>query len=196
MPRKKRHGAHFALALCIICEIIFADQYSKWLVMETILRVKQEVPGFTEWFTTRRELSFFFVDREEFRTVMLAPWLNLVMVWNQGVSFGLFDTNAPRMWIAFAGLSALISLMLFIWLAMARSQLVSLALALVIGGAIGNIIDRARFAAVVDFIDVHAGTWHWPAFNLADSCIVLGAFLLMLDAFGVGKTKKQKGAPA
>ena len=68
------------------------------------------------------------------------------------------------------------------WLARAPSRLVAAALGLVIGGALGNVVDRMRFGAVFDFVDLHAAGWHWPAFNVADAAIVAGAGLLLLDA--------------
>ena len=71
----------------------------------------------------------------------------------------------------------------------AQETFLSIALALVIGGAIGNVIDRIRFGAVVDFLDVHAVGWHWPAFNVADSAITLGVILLILDSL---KSKSEK----
>jgi signal peptidase II len=68
------------------------------------------------------------------------------------------------------------------WLARAPSRLVAAALGLVIGGALGNVVDRIRFGAVFDFVDLHVAGWHWPAFNVADAAIVAGAGLLLLDA--------------
>jgi signal peptidase II len=67
-------------------------------------------------------------------------------------------------------------------------------LSLILGGALGNVIDRLRFGQVVDFLDFHAGTWHWPAFNVADSAITVGAVLLILD--GLRKHERRAGAPS
>jgi len=173
-----RPGIRLALALLAIAAIIVADQYTKWFVMENMLRAPGTVPDFGAWFFTQKKISPFLLTRETFQTVVLAPWLNFIMVWNQGVSFGLFDTSSPVMPLVFMGISVLVSLLLLIWLAVSRGRIVSVALPLIIGGALGNVLDRIRFAAVVDFIDAHWGDKHWPAFNLADSCIVLGAILL------------------
>jgi signal peptidase II len=72
---------------------------------------------------------------------------------------------------------------LLVWLWRAQGRLIGAALGLIVGGAIGNIIDRYRFGAVFDFLDFHAFGWHWPAFNVADSAIVIGVGLLLLDGF-------------
>lgn len=180
------------LAVVLITAIILADQYTKWLVMETMLRVRESggvAPAFLEWFFAQKHISLFESDRDIFHTLTLHPNLNFVMVWNQGISFGMFDTNAVLAPLLFMGLSILISVMLLIWFVLAEGRLISVALPLIIGGAIGNVIDRMRFAAVADFIDVHVGEQHWPAFNLADSCVVVGALLLAISMPGGGKKK-------
>ncbi len=177
-------GRFFLLGLFLIVAIVVADQYTKWLVMETMLRVNGEAPDFARWFMTENKIPFFIHEREHFNSVTLLPFLNFVMVWNQGISFGLFDTNDPRMPMLFIGISLLISIPMLIWLALSRRPPLSIGLSLIIGGAIGNVIDRVRFGAVADFIDLHINNqYHWPAFNLADSCIVIGALLLIIDSF-------------
>jgi signal peptidase II len=182
MPDANKPGRYTLLCLFLILAIVLADQHSKWLVMETMLRVHAAMPSFKTWFTTAKPLPYFITDRDEFRTVTIAPWLNFVMVWNQGVSFGMFDTNAPGMALVFTGISGIISLGLIIWLALTSSLFTAVSLALLIGGAFGNMLDRMRFAAVADFIDVHIGPWHWPAFNIADCAVVIGAALLAADS--------------
>jgi signal peptidase II len=183
--------SYFFFGLLLIAAIIVADQYTKWLVMETMLREDAAVPAFADWFMTRRPLEYFIDQRDSFRTLALAPFLNFTMVWNQGISFGLFDTGHPQMALVFIGISLLISTLLLIALAVTRSRFAGIALALVIGGALGNVIDRVRFGAVADFIDVYAGKYHWPAFNLADSCVVVGALLLVVDSL----LRDRKAAP-
>lgn len=111
------------------------------------------------------------------------PFFNLVLVWNPGVSFGMFGGDkAVEPWILM-GLALAISLGLLIWLARERDRTTALAIGLVLGGAIGNVIDRLRHGAVVDFLDIHVSGYHWPAFNLADSAIVVGALLLVAESF-------------
>jgi signal peptidase II len=75
------------------------------------------------------------------------------------------------------------------WLWRADKHMQGICYALIIGGALGNIIDRARFGAVIDFLDFHAMGYHWPAFNVADSAITLGVTLMLLESFGVGRPK-------
>ena len=128
----------------------------------------------------------FFLDliaRHSPPVIEVTPFFNLVQVWNTGVSFGLFQEDSPlRSWTLIA-VAAAVLVWLFLWLRRAQTSLVAVALGAIIGGAIGNIIDRIRFGAVFDFVDLHAFGWHWPAFNLADSAIVVGVALLLLDSF-------------
>jgi signal peptidase II len=119
--------------------------------------------------------------------VEVLPFFNLVRVWNYGVSFGMFNTDA---WFGpwlFVIVAAAIVAALIAWLWRATSRLVAVALGLVIGGALGNIIDRITYGAVFDFLDFHVGDWHWPAFNLADSGITVGVALLLADGLLGGR---------
>lgn len=115
------------------------------------------------------------------RTIPVLPFLDLVIVWNRGVSFGMFGGGTVPPW-AFVVLSGIISIALLVWLRRAESLWTQMAIGLVIGGAIGNVVDRILFGAVFDFIDVHVAGWHWPAFNLADSAITLGVVLLLVES--------------
>ena len=119
--------------------------------------------------------------------VELLPILNLVLVRNHGVSFGMLSGVVP--WWALILLSLAIVAALAVWLWRSQGQAVSVALGLIIGGALGNVFDRARFQAVTDFLDFHVAAYHWPAFNLADVAVVCGAALLMLDGFRAGRKK-------
>jgi signal peptidase II len=111
----------------------------------------------------------------------VTPFFNLVVVWNRGVSFGMFDTaGALGPWLL-SGLALAVVAALVFWLRRVEHSLAGVALGLIIGGALGNVIDRVRFGAVVDFLDFHAYGYHWPAFNVADSAICVGAALLLLD---------------
>lgn len=115
--------------------------------------------------------------------IRVTPFFNLVMVWNTGVSFGLFsEDSALRSW-TLIGVSVVVLVWLVIWLWRVEQRLMAIALGSIIGGAIGNIVDRLRFGAVFDFLDFHAFGWHWPAFNIADCAIVVGVGLLLLDSF-------------
>jgi signal peptidase II len=116
------------------------------------------------------------------QAIPLAPFFNLVLVWNRGVSFGLFNNDSAWNAVALTLVAAAIVGGLLVWLKRATHGLAAVAIGLVIGGAIGNVIDRLRFGAVVDFLDVHAAGWHWPAFNVADSAICIGVGLMLIDS--------------
>lgn len=111
----------------------------------------------------------------------ILPFFNLTHVWNRGVSFGLFNNDHSGAWLLVA-LSLVITVFFLFWLKRVTHKPLALAIGAVIGGAIGNVIDRIRFSAVVDFIDIHVGGWHYPAFNVADSAIVLGIAYIILDS--------------
>jgi signal peptidase II len=109
------------------------------------------------------------------------PFINFVLNWNKGITFGILNHNEAWTSYAFIALAVVILLLLLDWLYRSTSLLMALALGLVIGGAIGNVIDRVRHGAVVDFIDFHVMGYHWYTFNLADSAIVCGVGLLLIE---------------
>lgn len=111
--------------------------------------------------------------------VELAPFFNLVMVWNRGISFGLFQSGEAGRWLLTA-LSLVIVAGLSVWLYRARVWYLAVAIGAVIGGALGNVIDRLLYGAVADFFDFHAAGYHWPAFNVADAAIVSGVGVIVL----------------
>jgi signal peptidase II len=111
----------------------------------------------------------------------VAPFFNLVLTYNRGISFGLFNTPGGMNVLLFPLLAAVIVTMLILWLRRVESPFLAVAIGLVIGGAVGNVIDRIRLGAVVDFLDFYVGAWHWPAFNVADSAICLGVAVMLLD---------------
>ena len=111
------------------------------------------------------------------------PILDLVLTWNRGVSFGLGNNDGAYNALLFTLLAAVVGGFLISWMARTADRWMLLALGLVVGGALGNALDRLRFGAVVDFLYVHIGAFDWfPAFNLADSAISVGAALLVLDS--------------
>ena len=122
--------------------------------------------------------------------ITVTPNLNLVLVWNRGVSFGIL--NQGWAWVPWflSALTAAISFGLFIWLCRAQSRWLGAALGLIIGGALGNLVDRLRFGAVVDFLDFHVGVYHWPAFNVADSAITVGVGMLLIDTLITGRQER------
>ncbi|MGE0257170.1 MAG: signal peptidase II [Alphaproteobacteria bacterium] len=107
-------------------------------------------------------------------------FFDLVLTCNTGISFGLFNRSDLGSTV-FAVAGAAIIVVLLFWLSRVRGNLMAIALGMVIGGAIGNVIDRLRFDGVVDFLYFHAGAWGWPAFNLADAAICLGVAAILLD---------------
>jgi signal peptidase II len=115
------------------------------------------------------------------RLVPVAPFLNLALTMNRGMSFGLFNTDAALNAVIFTAIAAIIVAALLVWLARTRETLLAVAIGLVIGGAVGNVYDRLRRGAVVDFLDFHAGVWHWFVFNLADAAISVGVGLMVID---------------
>jgi signal peptidase II len=115
------------------------------------------------------------------RPIAVTPFFNLVMVWNRGVSFGMLDRlGAVAPWLL-SGLALAVVIGLLFWLRRSENAMMAIGLGLVIGGALGNVIDRLRYGAVVDFLDFHLAGWHWPAFNLADAGICVGAGLIVVD---------------
>ncbi|MEW6332270.1 MAG: signal peptidase II [Pseudomonadota bacterium] len=120
--------------------------------------------------------------------IRLMPFLNLVLVHNTGAAFGFLSSaggwqNVFFIVVAFAACAFILWMG---WRLGTRDKLLATALMLVLGGALGNLLDRLIHGYVIDFIDVYYGTWHWPAFNVADSAITIGAVLLIIDALGLG----------
>jgi signal peptidase II len=112
----------------------------------------------------------------------VTPFFNLVLTFNRGVSFGLFNAaGSTGSALVLSLVAAAIVLGLVWWLSRATSLLLAVSIGLIVGGAIGNVVDRIRLGEVVDFLDFHIGSWHWPAFNLADTAICLGVAGLLLD---------------
>ncbi|WED43853.1 signal peptidase II [Legionella cardiaca] len=113
----------------------------------------------------------------------LVPMINFTLAYNSGAAFSfLSGTGGWHRWF-FAGFSIVMSLALIIWLIRLplKAKLQSFAVSLILGGAVGNLYDRAAFGHVIDFIDVYYKNHHWPVFNLADSAICIGAFFLLVD---------------
>jgi lipoprotein signal peptidase len=122
------------------------------------------------------------IDLPDVGQIVLLPVLNLTMVWNHGVTFGLLNGfGAWGAWILTAA-ALLIVLALGIWLRHAETRRVAAALGAIGGGAIGNVLDRLRFGSVVDFIHAHVGNWSWYVFNVADAAIVCGVAVLVVDS--------------
>lgn len=127
------------------------------------------------------------------RPVEVFSWFNLTLQHNSGAAFSfLSDAGGWQRWF-FTGIAVLISAGLMIWLFVAQRghRMLALSLALILGGAIGNLWDRVALGYVVDFISVHYSDWYFPAFNLADSAITVGAGCMLLESFLSGRKKKE-----
>ena len=126
--------------------------------------------------------------------IPLTSFLAIVLVWNRGMSFGMLNTDAAVVPWILGGLALAVSVALVWWLKRADRRLVIAGLGLVLGGAVGNLIDRVQYGAVVDFILLHYRGWQWPAFNVADSAICLGVVCLLWDSlFGPRESPKKSG---
>lgn len=155
----------FPLAIAVIA----LDQLSKMMILDTAT------------FNALGCLS----DNATCGRIEMSPIFDLTMTWNRGVSFGALQAEGPARWVLFA-LTSAIAVGFAIWLIRAERWMTALALSLVIGGAIGNLVDRARFGAVVDFLDFGGLYFPW-IFNVADAAISVGAAALLLDQVLAGR---------
>jgi signal peptidase II len=127
--------------------------------------------------------TLFVFDLPVREPVVVTPFINLIVVWNRGISYGLFQqhTDLGR-WILMV-VSILAALALTVWIRRTKGRLLAASLALIVGGAIGNVIDRLAYGAVFDFIQMRVGDWSWYVFNVADAAIVAGVVGLLYDSF-------------
>lgn len=124
------------------------------------------------------------------QTIEVLPFANIVLAYNKGVSFSMMSNGSVYGPYILAIVALLICAGLVLWMMKEKDKWTRVGIALIIGGAVGNVIDRFLYGAVVDFVDLHAFGYHWPAFNVADSAICIGAFLILLRAFKLSKEKK------
>ena len=158
------------LGLAASLVVLGADQASKYWVLE-ILRLP------------------------ELGTVPVMALLSLTMVWNRGITFGLLSAESTTGGLILAAIALVVVAVLLVWLRRAETRLVAIAIGSVAGGAIGNVIDRARFGAVVDFIHAHAFGWSWYVFNVADAAIVCGVAALVLDGMRTPQKTRLAAGP-
>ena len=153
------------LGLLIALGVIIIDQVSKYVVMHYIL--------------------------SEYVALVVAPFFAVVRAWNTGVSFSMFNNFGIKGVYILSGVALIIVALLLKWLKSEKSRLVQIALGFIIGGALGNVIDRIHLGAVFDFLDFYVGDHHWPAFNMADSFICVGAALIIIHSlFFIKKREK------
>ena len=147
------------LGLALAMLLLALDQATKWWILEVVMRPPRVIP--------------------------VTGFFNLVLGWNRGISFGLLDAGLSAWMLPAVALVVVAALA--VWLGRTRSPLTGAAIGMVIGGALGNVVDRLRFdGAVADFLDLHVAGYHWPAFNVADSGITVGAAILILESLFVG----------
>ena len=127
------------------------------------------------------QISKFFAAAQlsEGLPVAVTSFFSWVKVWNTGVSFSMFNNYGQTGAIVLSVFALGVAVFLFMWMLKETDRLKITAIALIIGGAVGNVVDRIRFGAVLDFLDFHYKNLHWPAFNLADSFICVGVFILI-----------------
>lgn len=154
---RRRHEDARAAGFFWACAVFIADQLSKWAMLH-VLALEMVGP---------REIT---------------PFLELRLVWNPGISYGLLpqdDTTGRWLLVAF---TVIASTLVLHWLYQARSRLLAISLGLILGGALGNLVDRVAYGAVVDFVHFHHGDFSWYVFNVADAAIVLGVIGLIVDS--------------
>ena len=120
------------------------------------------------------------------------PCFNLLLTYNKGVSFSFLTSDSPYMPWILSAFALIICAFIVAWMHQEKDRWTRIGFALVLGGAVGNVIDRVRLGAVVDFLDFYIGTYHWPAFNIADSAICIGVFLILIRAFFIKKELGEK----
>jgi len=141
--------------------VLVLDQISKWIILNV-------------------------VNLPDVGSIEILPFFSLTMVWNRGISMGMLQMDSQTgVWILVA-LTVAVTIFLVHWLWKAENRLVGLSLGIVIGGAIGNIIDRVAFGAVADFMHFYAGGHHFYVFNVADACITIGIAGLLIDSLRGG----------
>lgn len=179
---KNNHMLKSLIGFGLVIDFIILDQITKWIVLEYIFKTELGLPalGFFDWITSTERLPFVQIE--------LSSFFNLSMVWNHGISFGLFQSGSPWPLIIIA---SVISVIFSVWLCRTKSWVEALCLSAVIGGAIGNIIDRLHFSAVADFFDFHVMGWHYPAFNMADSFISVGIVILVVNSLFFGRNNEE-----
>lgn len=173
-------ATRLVLLLCIPL-LVLVDQLSKWWVIEMILRPRVfEAQGasqsFLSWLTSTGQELF------PPAQIPVTEFFNIVMVWNKGVSFGMFASHAEWMPYILSGFALIIAAVMFVWFLRVAHLTIAVPLVMIIAGAISNVWDRVRFGAVADFLDFYLGDWHYPAFNIADCCIVVGVIVLAFDS--------------
>lgn len=164
-PAEESARRYLKLGLALAVLAIVLDQLSKWLIVTQVMTPP--------------------------RVIEVTGFFKIVLAWNTGVSFSMLDMGGAFGRWGLSVLALIIVILLFVWLRKAERRLPAIGLGLVIGGALGNVIDRVRLGAVADFLLFHWNEHYWPAFNVADCAITLGVAALLVDAlFGSRESHK------
>lgn len=164
MKRDTLKFTPLVLGLLTLGVVVALDQVSKWYILKVVMAPPRILP--------------------------ITPFFNLVLTWNTGVSFSLFNSYGITGTYILIGLTIAISLYFLWWLFRAESLLLGFGLGGILGGAFGNLIDRLQFGAVVDFLHFYYGSFSWPAFNIADTFITIGVGFIVIESFLTHKGEK------
>ncbi|MEE9589048.1 MAG: signal peptidase II [Hyphomicrobiaceae bacterium] len=160
-------GALTRFGLLLAAIVIVCDQANKWWLLQ-VYRI------------------------EDKGRIELTPFLDLIYVKNTGISYGMFSLDNAQGQYLLAGVAVVVSLGMFVWLTRTGSYLIAVSLGLIIGGALGNAVDRLSLGGVADFYSFHVFGYYWYIFNLADVAIVAGAAGLLYDSLVASRKKAQK----
>lgn len=164
-----RAGAYVRLGLTAALAVFVADQLLKVFVLHGLDLLSRE-------------------------RIVVAPFFDLVLTYNRGISYGLFQQDGELGRWFLTAVKVVAAVLFTVWMARAQSRLVAISLGFLIGGALGNALDRVVYGAVVDFVSLHAFGWRWYVFNLADAAIVAGVVGLLYDAVKGSVTKSPPSA--
>ncbi len=158
-----------AIGLVIAALVLIADQVSKYVMVDLVMR-PEGITG-TPYFTGK--------------VIQILPVFQLRMAWNTGISFSLFDSGTPLTIAVLILVQTAIMATVIWYMWQVQSRWMQAACGFIVGGGLGNTIDRITIGAVADFLHFYWGAWHFPTFNFADTCITIGVAMWLLDAFVV-----------
>jgi signal peptidase II len=152
----------------------------RWLILSVLVLVADQATK--QWVLAALQ---------PYEVIPVLPVLNLTLVFNEGAAFSFLATASGWQRWFFIALAVVITAVLVVWLARLKphERITAAGLSLVAGGAVGNLVDRLLYGHVVDFLDFYWRSWHWPAFNVADSAITIGVALLLLEALRAGPAR-------
>jgi signal peptidase II len=171
----ERARGRLTLGLGLALVILIVDQVTKWWMLRGVFGLEGQIAA--GMLAPRLEVTGF---------------LNFTLVWNYGVSFGMFSAESAALRWGLTAFAVVISLALIVWMARTERRWLALGLGLIVGGALGNAIDRVLYGAVADFLDFHAFGTHFWVFNVADAAITLGVVAIVVDSLFSGEQASAK----